>query len=170
MRFLGFSYHEKGAPMQEISKWSTVCNTFSRCGWSVVRIASLAKGGTSKKRPSSHLNKVATPSNEVSPRNLQTARVYKERCFYKIVCMFMIYIRAKFRMPLCIVMKCKLNSEFTWLHCCHFTLYKFHLTNLHILRRIVITQNYKSQYWMARMSFSPQFVLPPCCIIDASKL
>jgi hypothetical protein len=28
MRFLGFSNHEKGAPRQEISKWSTVCSTF----------------------------------------------------------------------------------------------------------------------------------------------
>jgi hypothetical protein len=51
MRFLGFSNHEKGAPSQEISKWSTVCSTFSRSGWSVVRSASLAKGSTSKKRP-----------------------------------------------------------------------------------------------------------------------
>jgi hypothetical protein len=46
MRFLGFSNHEKGAPRQEILKWSTVCSTFSRRGWSVVRSASLAKGGT----------------------------------------------------------------------------------------------------------------------------
>jgi hypothetical protein len=37
MRFLGFSKHEKGALRQEISKWSTVCNTFSRSGWSVVK-------------------------------------------------------------------------------------------------------------------------------------
>jgi hypothetical protein len=57
MRFLGFSYHEKGAPRQEISKWSTVCSKFSRSGWSVVRSASLAEGGTSKKRPSLHLHK-----------------------------------------------------------------------------------------------------------------
>jgi hypothetical protein len=49
MRFLVFSNHEKGAPRQEISKWSTVCSTFSRSGGSVVRSASLAKGGTSKK-------------------------------------------------------------------------------------------------------------------------
>jgi hypothetical protein len=48
MRFLFFSNHEKGAPRQEISKWSTVCSTFSRSGCSVVRSASLAKGGTSK--------------------------------------------------------------------------------------------------------------------------
>jgi hypothetical protein len=34
---------------QEISKWSTVCSTFSRSGWSVVRSASLAKKGTSKR-------------------------------------------------------------------------------------------------------------------------
>jgi hypothetical protein len=47
IRFLGFSNHEKGAPRQEISKLSTVCSTFSRNGWSVVRSASLAKGGTS---------------------------------------------------------------------------------------------------------------------------
>jgi hypothetical protein len=45
-----------GASRQEISKWSTVCSTFSRSGWSVVRSTSLAKGGTSKKRPSPHRN------------------------------------------------------------------------------------------------------------------
>jgi hypothetical protein len=49
MQFLGFSNHEKGAPRQEISKLSTVYSTFSRSGWSVVRSASLAKGGTSKR-------------------------------------------------------------------------------------------------------------------------
>jgi hypothetical protein len=72
MRCLGFSNHEKGAPRQEISKWSTVCSTFARSGWSVVRKASLAKEGTSKKRPSSHLQKVPTRSNEVGPRTFQT--------------------------------------------------------------------------------------------------
>jgi hypothetical protein len=41
--------HGKGAPKQDISKLPTVCSTFSRSGWSVVRSASLAKGGTSKK-------------------------------------------------------------------------------------------------------------------------
>jgi hypothetical protein len=51
MRFLGFSNHEKGATRQEISKWWTVCSTFSRSGWSVVRSASLSKRGTSNKRP-----------------------------------------------------------------------------------------------------------------------
>jgi hypothetical protein len=75
MQFLGFSNHEKGAPRQEISKWSTVCNTFSRSGWSVVRSASLAKGDTSKKRPSPHLYKVPTRSNKVNPRTLQTALI-----------------------------------------------------------------------------------------------
>jgi hypothetical protein len=49
---------------------------FSRSGWSVVRSASLAKGDTSKKRPSPHLHKVPTQSNEVSPRNLKTAFIY----------------------------------------------------------------------------------------------
>jgi hypothetical protein len=58
MRFLGLPNHEKGAKRQEISNWSTVCSTFSRSGRSVVRSASLAKGGTSKKRPSLHLHKV----------------------------------------------------------------------------------------------------------------
>jgi hypothetical protein len=75
MRFLGFSNHEKGAPRQEISKWSTVCSTFSWSGWSVVRSASLAKGGTSKRRTSPHLHKVPTRRNTVSPRNLQMALV-----------------------------------------------------------------------------------------------
>jgi hypothetical protein len=45
--FWAFSNHEKGAPRQEISKWSTVCSTFSRSGWSVVRSALLVKRGTS---------------------------------------------------------------------------------------------------------------------------
>jgi hypothetical protein len=76
MRFLGLSNHEKGVPRQEISKRSTVCSTFSRSGWSVVRGASLAKGGTSKKRPSPHLHKVPTRSNKVSPRALKPALVY----------------------------------------------------------------------------------------------
>jgi hypothetical protein len=80
MRFLlGFSNHEKGAPRQEISKWSTVCSTFSRSGWSVVRSVSLTKGGTSKRRPSPHLHKVQTRNNKVSPRTLQTALVDFER-------------------------------------------------------------------------------------------
>jgi hypothetical protein len=47
----------------------------SRSGWSVVRSASLAKGGTSKKRPSPHLHKVPTRSNKVSPRTLQMVLV-----------------------------------------------------------------------------------------------
>jgi hypothetical protein len=76
IRFLGFSNHENGAQRQEISKWSTVCSTFSRSGWSVVRSASLAKRGSSKKRPSPHLHKVPTRSNKVSPRTLQMALVY----------------------------------------------------------------------------------------------
>jgi hypothetical protein len=38
--------------------------------------ASLAKGDTSKKRPSSHLHKVPTRNNKVNPRTLQTALVY----------------------------------------------------------------------------------------------
>jgi hypothetical protein len=42
---------------------------------SLVRSASLAKGGTSKKRPSPHLHKVPTRSNKVSPRTLLTALV-----------------------------------------------------------------------------------------------
>jgi hypothetical protein len=60
MRFLGFSNYEKGVPRQEISKWSEV----KWSGWSVVRNALLAKGGASKKRPSPHLHKVRTWSNE----------------------------------------------------------------------------------------------------------
>jgi hypothetical protein len=75
MRFLGFSNHEKGAPRQEILKWSTVCSTFSRSGWSVVITASLAKGDTSKKRPSPHLHKVPTRSDKVSPQTFQTTLV-----------------------------------------------------------------------------------------------
>jgi hypothetical protein len=75
MRFLGFSNHEKGAPRQEVSKWSTVCSTFSRSECSVVRSASLAKGDTSKNRPSPHLHKVPTRSNKVSPWTFQRTLV-----------------------------------------------------------------------------------------------
>jgi hypothetical protein len=54
----------------------------SRSGWSVVRIASLFKGGTSKKRPSPHLHKVPTRSNKVSPRTLQTALLMNKMLLY----------------------------------------------------------------------------------------
>jgi hypothetical protein len=52
-----------------------VCNTFLRNGWSIVRSASLAKGGTLKKRPSLHLREVLTRSNKVNPQTLQTALI-----------------------------------------------------------------------------------------------
>jgi hypothetical protein len=55
--------------------FKTTVIPFSRSGWSVVRSASLSKRGTSKKRPSPHLQKVPTRSNKVSPRTLQTALV-----------------------------------------------------------------------------------------------
>jgi hypothetical protein len=55
---------------------STVYSTFSRSGWSVVRSASLAKGGTSKKRSSPHFHKVLIRSNKVSPQSFQTVLVY----------------------------------------------------------------------------------------------
>jgi hypothetical protein len=74
MRYLCFLNHEKGAPPVPLSSWSlqqTVCSTFSRSGWSVLRSASLAERGTSKKRPSPHLHKVPTRSNKVSPRPFQ---------------------------------------------------------------------------------------------------
>jgi hypothetical protein len=79
MWFLGFSNHEKGAPRQEISKLLMVCNTFLRSGWSIVRSASLAKGGTSRTKPSLHLHKVPTWSNQVSPWTLQTALVIQNK-------------------------------------------------------------------------------------------
>jgi hypothetical protein len=75
MQFLGFYNHEKGATRQKIWKWSTVCSTFLRSGWSVVRSALLAKGGTSKKRPSLHPHKVLTWSNKVSLWTFHTALI-----------------------------------------------------------------------------------------------
>jgi hypothetical protein len=42
------------APCDFLKLTTNVCNTFSRSGWSVVRSASLAKGGTLQKRPSPH--------------------------------------------------------------------------------------------------------------------
>jgi hypothetical protein len=74
-QFLGFSSHDKGAPRQEISKWSMVCSMFLRSWWNIVRSTSFAKGGTSKKRLSLHLHKVVTWSNKVSPWTLQTALI-----------------------------------------------------------------------------------------------
>jgi hypothetical protein len=90
--FLGFSNHEKRAPRSKplvsLSSWSlrqTVCSTFSRSGWSVVRNASLAKGGTSIKRPSRHLHKVPNRSNKVSPRTLQTDLVFRFATLLKML-------------------------------------------------------------------------------------
>jgi hypothetical protein len=65
MWFLDFSNNEKGALRQETVKWLTVCSTFSRSGWNIVRSASLAKGGTSKVK-----------SNKVSPWTLQMALIH----------------------------------------------------------------------------------------------
>jgi hypothetical protein len=76
MWFLGFSNQEKGMPRQEISKWSTVCSMFSRSRWSIVRSASLVKGGTLKKRLSPHLHDILTWSNKASPWTFHTALVY----------------------------------------------------------------------------------------------
>jgi hypothetical protein len=56
--------------------FKTTETPFSRSGRGVVRSASLAKGGTSEKRPSPHLHKVPTWSNKVSPQTLQTALVH----------------------------------------------------------------------------------------------
>jgi hypothetical protein len=83
MWFLGFSNHEKGALRQEISKWSMVCSTFLRSGWSIVRSALLSKGGTLKKRPSLHLHKVPTQSSKVNPRTFQMALVH----YYYLACL-----------------------------------------------------------------------------------
>jgi hypothetical protein len=57
--------------------FKTTATHFSRSRLSVVRSASLAKEGTPKKRPSSHLHKVPTRSNKVSPRTFQMALVYE---------------------------------------------------------------------------------------------
>jgi hypothetical protein len=65
-------------PPVPLSSWSlqqTICSTFSRSGWNLVRSESLAKGGNSKKRPSPHLHKISSWSNNVKPRILQTSLV-----------------------------------------------------------------------------------------------
>jgi hypothetical protein len=48
-----------------------------RSGWRVVRNASLAKGGTTKERPSPHLHKVTTRRNKTSLRTFHTALIYR---------------------------------------------------------------------------------------------
>jgi hypothetical protein len=48
MRFLGFSNHERELRGEKFRS-DQVCSMFSRSGWSVVRSASLVKGGSSKK-------------------------------------------------------------------------------------------------------------------------
>jgi hypothetical protein len=72
--FLGWRSNYEGRLK---SSWThlIILFTFSRSGWSVVRSASLAKGGTSKKRMSPHLHKVPIRSNKVSPRTFQMAFV-----------------------------------------------------------------------------------------------
>jgi hypothetical protein len=69
MGCLCFFNHEKGAPRQEILKWSTVwmvCSTFWRSGWNIVKGSLLAKGHTLKKTLSLHLHEVLTWSNKVN--------------------------------------------------------------------------------------------------------
>jgi hypothetical protein len=75
-----FSIRNADAPLRLLLhprrvSFKTTLTPFSISGWSVVRSASLAKGGTSKNRPSPRLHKVPTQSNKVSPRTLQTALV-----------------------------------------------------------------------------------------------
>jgi hypothetical protein len=65
--------------------FKTTVTPFSRSGWRVVRSASLAKGGTSKRRPSPHLHKVQN-RNKVSPRNLQTALVVGKHIHSLFLC------------------------------------------------------------------------------------
>jgi hypothetical protein len=45
----------------------------------IIRSSSLAKGSTSKKRPSPHLHKVLTQSNKVSPQTLKTVLEHTSR-------------------------------------------------------------------------------------------
>jgi hypothetical protein len=66
MRFLDFSNHGKGSPACSTTLLKLAVDGLqhvSTSGWGVIRSASLAKGGTSKKRPSPHLHKVPTRSN-----------------------------------------------------------------------------------------------------------
>jgi hypothetical protein len=62
--------------------FKTTVTPFSGREWSVVRSASLTMGGTSEKRPSSHLQEVPTRSNKVSPRTLQMALVLQYQINY----------------------------------------------------------------------------------------
>jgi hypothetical protein len=75
-----FQSHNADAPLRlflhpKKSSFKMTVTPFSKSGWSVVRNASLAKGGTSKERPSPHLHKVPTRSNKVSPQTSQMALV-----------------------------------------------------------------------------------------------
>jgi hypothetical protein len=54
--FWAFPTMKRDLRGKKFLKWLTVCSTFSRSEWSVVRSARLIKGGTSKKRPSLHLH------------------------------------------------------------------------------------------------------------------
>jgi hypothetical protein len=76
-----FQWRNADAPLRVLrhpkkGSFETTVTPFSRSGFSVVRSASLAKGGTSKRRPSPHLHEVPTRSNKVSPRTLQTALIH----------------------------------------------------------------------------------------------
>jgi predicted DNA-binding protein (MmcQ/YjbR family) len=53
-----------------------VYSTFLGREWSIVRSALLAKGGTSKKRPSPHLHKVLNWNNKASSKTFQTTLIY----------------------------------------------------------------------------------------------
>jgi hypothetical protein len=63
-------------------KLAANCCTSLRGGWSVVRNASLSKGGTLENRPSLHLHKVPTRNNKVNPRIFQTVLVITRKTRY----------------------------------------------------------------------------------------
>jgi hypothetical protein len=85
-----FQLHNTDASLKLLHRpktgsFKTTFTPFSRSGWSIVRSASLAKGGTSKKRLLPHLHKVLAQSNKVSPRTLQMAFVM-HNIFIDLLC------------------------------------------------------------------------------------
>jgi hypothetical protein len=102
-----------GYPPVPLSSWSlrqTVCSTFSGSGWSFVRSASLAKGGTSKKGTLPHLHKVPTRSDKMSPRTFQTALILMKFITSVASILFSQYF-------LCVVMSWVCPLEKWWVTC-----------------------------------------------------
>jgi hypothetical protein len=99
------------------SSFKTTVTPISRSGCSVVRSASLAKWGTSKTRPSPHLQKVPTRNNKVGTWSFQKALVSaaQNRAHYCIFVNAVVHLRFRKKVDRLSDHQLLKNNYTTWL-------------------------------------------------------